>query len=38
MTLVLAVLRVVMGVHFIKDVIAGIICGIICGFIGLWIL
>jgi membrane-associated phospholipid phosphatase len=27
-----------MGVHFIKDVIAGIICGIICGFIGLWIL
>jgi phosphatidylglycerophosphatase B len=35
---VLAVLRVVMGVHFIKDVIAGIICGIICGFIGLWIL
>ena len=37
-TLVLAVLRVVMGVHFIKDVIAGIICGIICGFIGLWIL
>ena len=38
MTFVLAVLRVVMGVHFIKDVIAGIICGIICGFIGLWIL
>ena len=38
MTLVLAVLRVVMGVHFIKDVIAGIIYGIICGFIGLWIL
>ena len=38
MTLVLAVLRVVMGVHFIKDVIAGIIYGIICGFIGLLIL
>lgn len=38
LTVILAILRVIAGVHFIRDVIAGIVAGIICGFIGLWIL
>lgn len=38
LTVVLAVLRVITGVHFIRDVIAGIAVGVLCGFIGLWIL
>lgn len=38
LTVLLADLRVMAGVHFTKDVIAGIITGVVCGFIGLWIL
>lgn len=33
---VLAILRVIMGVHFPKDVIAGAVMGIVCGMIGVW--
>ena len=38
LTIILAAVRVIAGVHFIRDVIAGIAVGILCGFIGLWIL
>lgn len=38
LTAVLAVLRVITGVHFIRDVVAGIVVGVLCGFVGLWIL
>lgn len=38
MGLGLCILRVVGGVHFLKDVIAGAILGIACGFIGFGIL
>ena len=38
LTAILAVLRVITGVHFIRDVIAGIVIGVLCGFVGLWIL
>lgn len=34
----LAITRVLIGVHFTKDVIAGAICGIISGIIGFWII
>ncbi len=33
MTLIIAFLRVVFGVHFIKDVLAGILCGVCLGLI-----
>ena len=38
LTIILAAVSVIAGVHFIRDVIAGIAVGILCGFIGLWIL
>ena len=38
LTILLAALRVITGIHFIRDVIAGMVIGILCGFIGLWIL
>lgn len=34
----MAFLRVFMGVHFTRDVIAGFLCGIIMGAIGFWII
>lgn len=37
-TAILAAIRVVGGVHFPKDVIAGIALGIACGTIGFWII
>lgn len=38
LTVILAAVRVITGVHFIRDVLAGIVVGVLCGFIGLWIL
>ncbi|MDO5382858.1 MAG: phosphatase PAP2 family protein [Eubacteriales bacterium] len=38
LSIVMAVSRVLAGVHFIRDVIAGFIIGILCGFTGLWIM
>ena len=37
-TAVLAPLRVLIGVHFIRDVIAGIVLGALCGWIGFFII
>lgn len=34
----LAVLRVLAGVHFVRDVVAGAVLGIACGVVGFWIL
>ncbi|MBE5890252.1 MAG: phosphatase PAP2 family protein [Lachnospiraceae bacterium] len=34
LSVLLAAVRVMMGVHFISDVCAGIICGVACGLIG----
>lgn len=34
----LAVVRVVSGVHFPRDVIAGAVCGVVAGVIGFWII
>lgn len=38
MGIILAMLRVFGGVHFVKDVICGCIIGILCGFIGFGVL
>ena len=35
--LLLAALRVMGGVHFVKDVVAGAVLGILCGIMGFWI-
>lgn len=37
-TAILAVIRVVGGVHFPRDVIAGIALGLACGVVGFWII
>ncbi|WP_363173915.1 phosphatase PAP2 family protein [uncultured Senegalimassilia sp.] len=34
----LAVIRVVSGVHFPRDVVVGALLGMLAGFVGLWIL
>lgn len=36
MTLIIAFLRVVLGVHFIKDVVFGAICGLVLGLTGIF--
>lgn len=36
-SLIIAVIRPIAGVHYIKDVAAGMIMGIVCGIIGFWI-
>jgi len=38
LSIALAILRVLGGVHFPSDVIVGAIVGLICGLIGLWII
>ena len=35
LTLIIAALRVVLGLHFVKDVIVGILIGILCGVVAL---
>ena len=36
---VLAVVRVVTGVHFLRDVLAGAVCGVVMGLVGMaWLL
>lgn len=35
---IMATSRVLAGVHFVKDVVAGFTVGIICGIAGLWII
>lgn len=37
-TAILAAIRVVGGVHFPRDVIAGIALGLACGFVGFWVI
>ncbi len=37
-SVVLAVIRVVTGVHFIKDVVCGIIIGVVCGILGFYVI
>ncbi|WP_366517927.1 hypothetical protein [uncultured Senegalimassilia sp.] len=36
--MLLAVIRVVSGVHFPRDVVVGALLGVLAGFVGLWIL
>lgn len=36
-TLIIAVMRVVAGVHYVKDVVAGLLIGIVAGWIGFFI-
>ena len=38
LTVIMAITRVLAGVHFVKDVIVAIIIGILSSYIGLWIL
>jgi len=38
LTVIMAITRVLAGVHFIKDVVVAIIIGILSSYIGLWIL
>lgn len=38
LTVIMAITRVLAGVHFIKDVVIAIIIGILSSYIGLWIL
>ena len=35
---VMAASRVLAGVHFVRDVIAGFVVGILCGIVGLWLI
>ena len=35
---IMAASRVLAGVHFVRDVVAGFTVGIICGIAGLWII
>lgn len=37
-SVIIAIIRPVAGVHYIKDVAAGLIMGIVCGVIGFWII
>ena len=37
-TVLVAIIRVIAGVHFPKDVIAGIIIGVVCTYIGFWLM
>ena len=34
----IGVIRVISGVHYISDVIAGAVCGIVAGIVGFWLL
>ncbi len=36
--LLIAVVRVLTGVHHIRDVAAGLALGFACGFVGMWLL
>lgn len=38
LSIIMAASRVLAGVHFIRDVLAGFVCGVVCGFIGLWLI
>lgn len=37
-SVVIAIIRPVAGVHYIKDVIAGLLLGIVCGLLGFWVI
>ncbi len=38
LTVLIAVVRVMAGVHFVKDVVAGIVYGVVFGIVGFWVL
>jgi membrane-associated phospholipid phosphatase len=38
LSLIIAAIRPIAGVHYVRDVLAGLIMGIVCGIIGFWII